>query len=163
MKEISLTQGKIALVDDTDYEAMASHKWHAIKAPYTYYAARDILINGQWKRRSMHREILGLVRGDRIEVDHRNGDGLDNRRENLRKCNDAENQRNRRVQGGSSQYKGVSWRGWHKKWGAQIAYNGKKIYIGSFKMEINAAHAYDAKARELFGEFARTNFPKDMI
>jgi len=153
-KLISLTQGKVALVDDADFEWLNQWKWHACKGTRTYYAKREsptIL---------MHREILGLKFGDGIETDHRNGDGLDNRRENLRKCTNAENCHNRvhLCSRKSSIYKGVNWDKRKQKWQARTRYEGKSIFLGYYDSEIDAARAYDRAALKYFGEFAKPNF-----
>jgi hypothetical protein len=104
----------------------------------------------------MHREIAGPGPGQ--VVDHINHDGLDNRRCNLRVCSHAENVRNQRGQyGRSSRYKGVSRDRRLGKWRAQIWHNGKHTYLGLHDSETAAAEAYNAKARELFGEFAYLN------
>lgn len=107
---------------------------------------------------SMHRQITGVVDG--MDVDHINGDGLDNRRENLRICSHADNQKSHRKHVSwagkptASKYKGVHWHRKNSKWCAKLA----NKYIGSFQIEEDAAIAYDNKARELFGAFAKTNF-----
>ena len=89
-----------------------------------------------------------------------NGNSLDNRRCNLRLCTNSQNQQNQTPQGGSSEFKGVYWRKRDKKWCAGIGHNGKQYYLGLFANEIDAARAYDAAARERFGDFSRANFPK---
>jgi HNH endonuclease len=100
---------------------------------------------------------------DGMEVDHINGDGLCNLRENLRVCTKAENMRNRGKQiNNTSGYKGVYFNKHAKKFSAQIKLYGKAIYLGLYDSPVEAARAYDAKARELFGEFAVTNFGNDM-
>lgn len=106
----------------------------------------------------MHREIMRAPEG--VLVDHRDGDGLHNWRENLRNCTDAQNKMNRKVisANNTSGYKGVSWSKKKRKWIAQSMINKKHIFIGHFSTPEEAARAYDEKARELFGEFARTNF-----
>jgi hypothetical protein len=158
MKEIQLTQGKVALVDDADFEWLSQWKWFALKTGPKWYAARYI-----YKPKSiiyLHREILGLVVGDKQQGDHRNGDTFDNQRHNLRNCTPSQNQQNSRKRlKASSQYKGVVRNSKQRRWRACITYNSKQIYIGQFINEHHAARAYDAKARELFGEFARLNFP----
>lgn len=93
-----------------------------------------------------------------MDVDHRFHNTLDNRRCNIRTCTTAQNQHNQRKTRGLSQYKGVSWHKTNKKWQALIRLNGQRIYLGYFNNEIDAAKAYDKKARELFREFAFTNF-----
>ena len=105
----------------------------------------------------MHRYLLQANPGER--VDHQDGNGLNNRRENIRKATSSQNGMNARAQvGGSSKFKGV-WR--PTRWRAEIRVNYKTIHLGSFATEEEAAHAYDEAARRLFGEFARVNFPRD--
>ena len=151
-----MTQGLFALVDGEDYERLSKHKWCANKNKKTHYAVRHI---GKWPNQQsilMHREILNVP--IEKETDHRNGYGLDNRGQNLRICTCGQNQYNRQSYKGTSQYKGVSWENRRKKWRVRIQLNGKEIYFGQFDSEVDAARAYDKKAVELFGEFARTNF-----
>jgi hypothetical protein len=95
-------------------------------------------------------------------VDHRNLNGLDNRRSNLRLATHGENNQNKRKRkGASSRYIGVSFEKRIKKWSARIMYKGKAIWLGNFKNEIDAALAYDKAARKYYGEFARLNFPEE--
>lgn len=153
-KEIPLTRGLVTIVDDEDYEWLSQWKWFADTHGY------GIRNSGTRPSRSlvkMHRELLAAPRG--TQVDHINGNRLDNRRENLRLCSNTENQRNltRLRPGKSSSHKGVSWYKKTQKWRAQITFSQKVILIGYFATELEAARAYDAKAIELFGEFARTN------
>ncbi len=154
MKTIPLTQGKVALVDDEDFEQLNQHKWCVSKAPNTHYAYRG---NGIL----MHRKILGLKRGDGIDSDHKDGNGLNNQRYNLRRCSRKENIHNQRIQQRpkTSQYKGVNWDKRDRFWRTQIKLNGKSLHIGCFKNEVDAALAYDRTAKRLFGEFAFLNFP----
>ena len=157
-KLIPLTQGKFAIVDAEDYERLSKYKWHVDKGDSTYYAARGIV----GKNFRMHREILNAPEG--LVVDHRNHNGLDNRRENLRLCTVAENNMNRRPSkraNKSSRFKCVSWDKRRKRYQAYIQQNGKTVRIGRFKSEVAAAKAYDEKAKELFGEFAYLNFPAE--
>ena len=105
----------------------------------------------------MHREILDVPAG--MICDHKNHNGLDNRRCNLRICTPAQNQYNRRLQtGGTSLYKGVYWHKENRKWRAQICHGGLHIHIGYYDYEADAAIAYDDMAIDLFGEFACLNF-----
>ena len=165
MKEIPLTQGKVALVDDRDYvNLMAIGPWHAAKGRNTWYAVRAFRDrSGKICRWGMHAVLLG-VRGTKTVVDHRNGNGLDNRRANLRRASQAQNQINRagNLRSGSmaSKYRGVKLRR-ARTWEADIRINGKKTFLGSFKTAEDAARAYDAAARQYHGEFARLNFPAE--
>lgn len=157
MKEIPLTQGKIAIVDDEDYQGLSQYKWCAAKLHGIFYAVRAV--RGENKKHIlMHREILGLTKGDGKQTDHHNHNSLDNRKCNIRICSNRQNQQNRHKKRGCSQYKGVSWYKRDKKWFAQIKVNSQKIHLGCFNNQIDAAKAYDKKAKELFGEFACTNF-----
>ena len=156
-KRIKLTFGKYAIVDADDYGWLGQYNWCTVKKSQTWYAY-TFTIDG--KRLSMHRLVTNAPK--RMLVDHINHNGLDNRKPNLRLCTHQQNQRNKRPQrGGSSKYKGVSWCKSRMKFRAMIWNNGKSIYLGSFESEIDAAKAYDKKAKELFGEFAYLNFPED--
>ena len=156
MKTIPLTRGKTAIIDDEDYERLAKHKWRVNNSsPGKWYAVTKI--NGDLTY--MHRIILPVSKEQ--EVDHINGDGLDNRRENLRPCIHPQNGYNRGLQPHSSCFKGVSWNRKDRKWRARIMKNGRSDFIGNFDREEEAARAYDAKARELFGEFALLNFKQE--
>lgn len=160
-KEIPLTKGKVALVDDDDYEALNAHNWCAHQVQAGCYAVRSGSIKGGQERRMllMHREIMGAPEG--LEVDHINGDTLDNRRENLRLATKAQNAANRRKTKAptSSQYLGVSWHPHTRKWTARIAVGTRKHYLGVYSDEREAALAYDRAARHYRGEFAVLNFP----
>ena len=154
MKRIELTQGRVAVVDSEDYEELNKYNWQARVQTYTglFRAKRS----ENKKEIDMAREIMNCPPG--LEVDHINGDLLDNRRCNLRICTHGENMRNRRLQrNNTSGYRGVHY---FKRDGRYVAYiylNGRKIHIGSYKTDIDAAMAYNAHARDLHGEFARLN------
>lgn len=107
----------------------------------------------------MHRLILGLVPGDGQRVDHRDLNGLNNVRSNLRLCTSSQNLANgpRRVDN-TSGYRGVGWDRQHRRWVAKIQVRGRTMNLGLFRSPEQAALAYDAAAREHFGEFARPNF-----
>lgn len=156
MKEIRLTQGKIALVDDEDFEWLNQWKWYVDKG----YATRNIrLESGKRITIKMHRMILGLNVGDEMFGDHINGNRSDNRRENLRSCSHAENQRNaKKNSNNSSGFKGVSFDKQHKKWVAQISINGKGSRIGFFSTPEAAHSAYCAAALKHHGEFANFGY-----
>jgi hypothetical protein len=152
---IPLTQGKFAVVDDADFALVSQYRWNAYLDRNTYYAKRNVpTVSGQRTQR-MHALITGWPR-----VDHIDGDGLNNQHDNLRLATSQQNRRNshgRRT--ASSRFKGVSlYRS--GKWQAQIGVSpGVLRYLGQFASEIDAALAYDVAARDLFGEFARLNFP----
>ena len=153
-KVIPLTQGKVAIVDPDDFERLKQYKWHATKCGRSYYAVRSA--NG--KSIKMHRQITNAPKG--LVVDHIDHNGLDNRRANLRLCTKQQNNCNTRsFRHKTSKYKGVFKQKGLKKFRALTRCNRKSIHIGMFESEIDAAKAYDKKARELFGEFAYLNFP----
>lgn len=162
MREIRLTQGQVTIVDDDNFEWLNSFKWFAhkdnFKYNHGYYAVKKITKNGKSYMQCMHRLILNIDDKELL-VDHINGDKLDNREENLRIATRAENGRNRdRQSNNKSGFKGVSWNKQFMKYRAQIMFNNKTTYIGLYTNPIEAAKAYDLKAKELFGEFARLNF-----
>lgn len=166
-KTIPLTQGKFAIVDDEDFAALAAFRWYARRqrrgAGECWYAVRSVNLpsgpdgsRGQQKV-GMHRQVLGAPRG--LEVDHVNGDGLDNRRANLRIADGSQNQANRvRGRAHSSGFRGVTWHKQAGRWQAAIKVRGKNYHLGLYDTQEEAARAYDAAAVEHFGEFARPNF-----
>lgn len=155
-KELVLSQGKVALVDDEDYEWANQWNWCAEKKRNgRFYAGRFDRITKQ--QLVLHREILQAPK--RMQVDHINGDGLDNRRSNLRLATHTENLRNRGMNSNNrSGYKGVSWHKQRGKWCAKIMVGRRGISLGLFFDPVEAALAYDEAARNYFGEFAWTNF-----
>lgn len=158
MKEIQLTQGKIALVDDDIFDYINQWKWCAAKDNYTWYAMRTIGLRPFKTTVAMHRIITKAQ--DEYEVDHRDGDGLNNQMYNLRVCTSSQNQMNKRVQkNNTSGFKGVFESG--KRWQAAIKVANKRTYLGSFVTPEEAARAYDKAAKELHGEFAYLNFPNE--
>lgn len=158
MKEIRLTKGYVAMVDDEDFEKLSRYKWWALPAKDRAYAGRTIYLgNGKTHSVFMHREIMGAV--GKEEVDHRDGDGLNNQRNNLRICTHAENLWNQKLsRSNKSGFKGVSWNKEMHKWTVILRVNGKQVYLGLFEDVIEAALAYDEAAQKYYGEFARTNF-----
>jgi hypothetical protein len=158
MVAISLTQNKIALIDDEDFWLISQYKWYPKRHRNTYYAsANGPRING--KRQTIFMHQLLLPSSKEQQVDHKNGNGLDNRRGNLRFATHAENMRNRVGNKTSfSKYKGVDWKKSNQKWRARIRVNNKELHLGCFFDEIEAAKAYDAAATKHYGEFAKLNF-----
>ncbi len=155
VRYVPLTQGKFAIVDAEDYNWLSRYDWCATKSRQTYYAHR--YSNGTIL--SMHREIMRAPKG--LICDHKNHNGLDNRKSNLRFCTRKQNARNRQARTGcTSGYKGVYWCKIYKKWRVRICFNRKRIHLGNFFDEIKAALAYDDKAAELFSDFAYLNFPE---
>jgi hypothetical protein len=150
MKEIKLTQDKVTIVDDSDYEWLSRHKWLCDNIGY---AARDTYGEGKRKRVFMHRVIMETP--DDMETDHINRNKLDNRRVNLRTCTRSQNVANTGIRrDNTSGRKGVSWDKSENKWRATININNKYIQIGRYKNIDDASEAYNKKAIELFGEFA---------
>lgn len=158
MREIHLTQGKVAMVDDDDYEELAKFKWCAQEIARKWYAVRARPYNGKRQHVLMHREILDGEEG--MEIDHKDGDGLNNVRSNLRSATHQQNQRNRpKNRNNTSGYKGVTWDKRKGKWMAKIYCDGKHIFLGYYKNAEEAGQAYDDAAKELHGDFARPNNP----
>lgn len=146
-----------AMVDDSDYEWLNKLKWYVIHGKRTYYATRSNDISKSPRNISMHRTILGVTNPKEL-VDHIDGNGLNNQRSNLRKCNFYQNSANRkRHNGSSSQYKGVTWNRFKNRWMASIASNHKQKFLGYYNDEINAAVAYNEAAMKLHGDFAKLN------
>lgn len=155
MAMIELTQGKCALVDEEDYKRVNQFKWCVTRRGNLEYAHRR---DGN-KFIKMHRFILDVQDGEMI--DHVNGNGLDNRKSNLRLCTSRENQFNSRSQINSkSKYKGVSWHKREGKWSADIRVDGTLKCLGYFNDEEMAARKYDEFAKTIHGEFVRLNFPE---
>ena len=141
-KEIELTQDKITIVDDCDYEDLIKYKWCANKRKNYWYAMRQGNQNGQGYLIGMHRQILGFGYKDGMMIDHINRDGLDNRRSNLRVSNHILNARNSKLQANNtSGFKGVSWCKARGKWLVQICVRQKNIRIGLYDDKMKAVHA----------------------
>jgi hypothetical protein len=160
VREIELTQGQKAMVDDADFEWLSQWKWCAWWSPSTcsFYAVRRTHRSEGFPRRmiGMHRFILGARSGE--QVDHDDHDTLNNQRYNISACTVSQNQANSRLRrDNTSGFKGVSWKRESRKWLATIMVKGKCIYLGLFNNPKDAADAYDDAARSHFGEFACTN------
>lgn len=164
--EITLTKNQIAIVDEADAD-LATNNWQAkaSKKPlFPFCAKRTLrLANAEWATEWLHRTILSRVLGRPLlegeYVDHENGDGLDNRRSNLRLATPSQNACNRiNRRDNASGFKGVALDG--SKWRARIQVSGKTKSIGLFASIIDAAIAYDRAAFQVHGEFANTNYPR---
>lgn len=150
--------GRVALVDLGDWDLVMQYRWHVIGGRAgCFYAATTMPGGAGGKQFTLRMHVL--ITGQ-AHMDHANGNGLDNRRSNLRPATASQNSANRGPgPRHSSQFKGVDWYPRNKKWRARIGHNGKPRHLGFFEEEIAAAKAYDKAARELFGEYARPNFP----
>lgn len=154
MKEIKLARGMVSIVDDEDFEELSKHKWFYSNG----YAIRSITLkNKKQSKAGMHIAIMGKKEG--FEIDHINGDRLDNRRENLRHVTHQQNIQNQKPsrEGNSSRYKGVFWNKRDEKWRSLIKLDGKTYHLGCYKGERDAAIAYNEAAIRFFGEYARLN------
>ena len=156
-KEIILTQGKVAIVDDEDYDYLNQFKWCANKMKGKFYVVGNILLPTNKKTRtSMHRFIMKPEKC--MVIDHLDGNPLNNQKNNLRICTHAENMRNSKINiNNKSGYKGVSYQKDRNNYRASIKFNNKKINIGDFIDPIDAARAYNAAALKYHGEFAHIN------
>lgn len=153
MKEIALTKGLTAVVDDGDFEALSAWKWTAFRDGKRFYAVRR---EGR-RRILMHREIM-RPRGGR-EIDHIDGNGLNNVRSNLRIVGRRRNAQNRRVVRGDIPFQGVS-KPAGRRYRAMISDGCRNVHLGYFDTAEDAARAYDEAALRLFGKHARLNFPR---
>lgn len=155
MMQIRLQGGQIATVEDVDYGRLSSFRWHIDKDGY---AVRTYQVAGKQKRELMHRAVSGAPLG--LEVDHRNMDRLDNRRENLRVCTSSQNKFNKtKKSNNTSGYKGVHYYKSRGNYQVQLQAEGKRVNVGYFRTAEEAARAYDNAALLYHGEFARLNFP----
>jgi hypothetical protein len=174
-RRIKLTQGQYAIVDTWRYDELSQYKWYAHKGKTTYYAYRAARTGEKRKCKNikMHHEVMKLRKAEyriqntgdsewnqRLIVDHKNGDGRDNREVNLRLADYSQNSQNRgKVRRRCrSRYKGVGYSERLRKWRAQICFRGRKKHLGYYADEAEAARAYDRAARRYHGRFARLNF-----
>lgn len=152
MKEISLTKGKVTLVDEEDYAELSKYKWCCHPKGYACRRSGDIK-----NVMMMHTQIINTPKG--METDHINGNKLDNQRKNLRICTRGENARNcKKPTMGKNHYKGVSWHKDAKKWEAYIHFKDRKYHLALCRGEKDAVIYYNVAAQILFGKFARLNF-----
>lgn len=147
-KIVPISGGNFVKVDNEDFTKVKNISWSNLSSNYAHNQKNGL----------MHRLIMNCPAD--MCVDHINGDTYDNRKINLRICTHQQNMMNTKIRtDSSSSYKGIYYVGFLKKWAARISFNGNKTHIGVYRSEIDAAKAYDTKAKELFGEFARVNFP----
>lgn len=161
MKEIKLTQNKVALVDDEDYEYLNQFKWYAKKDKYTYYAGRGVRYGNKVYQLQMHRIIMNTL--EIMEIDHKDHNGLNNQKSNLRICTRSQNNKNV-MPWGKSKYLGVCFSNSSYKdktytsIQSRIRVDGKIYHLGASKTEVQAARRYDAAALYFHNEFANLNF-----
>jgi len=160
MKTIALASGRgVALVDDDQFDRLTKFSWYLRPDSGNRYAQTTLYCRVDNVPRkftsSMHRFVVDCPRG--FEVDHINGDGLDNRASNLRLCSHGQNLANMRRNRGGSRYRGVSWHGASGKWRAQLSVDGRRMSLGVYDCEADAAIAYNAAALNRYGEFANLN------
>lgn len=146
-KEIQLTRGFVTLVDDEDFEELNKYKWHA-----SYYGGKTFYAETHTGK--MHRILLG-VSDNNYQVDHIDGDGLNNCKSNLRIVTNSQNQANKFRASRKGNPKGVT--KYNNKWGAKIICNRVVYYLGVYNTQEEAAAAYDKKANELFGDYFRSS------
>jgi AP2 domain/HNH endonuclease len=162
-KQVPLTQGKFALVSDQVYEQVSQFKWYAQHYRNSWYAARGVTTPRGRSMLTLHRFILGVT-DPKIHVDHVDGDGLNCTDENIRLATPEQNKHNQGKQkNNTSGYKGVSWHKQDKKWVCYLYSKGKHLFLGLYDDPEEAARAYDKKAKELQGAFARLNFPDPQL
>lgn len=169
MVKVFRPDGHVIKFDVEDWRFFFEHRWQIFtsgtKNNKTHYAVSHVR-RGPWFNGSrkpvkirLHRLIMCAPGG--VFVDHVNNNGLDNRKENLRPCTIQQNARNSRAASGSSRFKGVSWNKQYKMWSVQIKVaTQKRLYVGRFHSEIEAAEAYDRMALKHFSDFAHLNFPQ---
>lgn len=162
MKEIQLTRGYVTQVDDEDYEWLNQWKWKSSVSGKSVYANRARKCPGRYKYKSVSIQSVIMETQETDEIDHKDGNGLNNQKINLRICTHQENSCNRKLFSSStSGFKGVSWNKRYRKWRVSISKNGRSRYLGQYNCLVKAAKVYDDRARLLFGEYACLNFPEE--
>jgi len=153
-----LTQGEFALVDEEDFVRLRQHVWTLTRSKHLKYGYRQSWESGGVVNNvRLHREVLRLPVGG-PHVDHINGNGLDNRKSNLRVATQKQNSRNQKLSAANtSGFKGVYWHPLSQRWSAKIKVNGKVVSLGTHADPKDAAAAYNTAAKQYFGEFARLN------
>ena len=169
MREIPLTQGKVAVIDDDDFVFLSTHRWHADRRRNTFYAQREVVLSdGRRTEEYMHRVVLSRKLGRALLPgecsDHVNGNGLDNCRRNLRSATKAQNGMNcrRHSNNRSSRYVGISWDKNREKWQAYVQASGKKISLGRHTSELVAVQARESYIGAHPELMARSNLCSDL-
>lgn len=160
MRGIELTNGGVALVDDEDYEFLSSMSWNRSESRSRTYAVKCFWVRGENRRVTYRMHNFLMIGHDGIQVDHIDGNGLNNQKSNLRSGSLSQNQYNAKKRSdNTSGYRGVACvRG---RFHAQIQYDKKHRYIGSYPTAELAARAYDEHAKVFHGSFAKFNFPEE--
>ena len=166
MKQINLNQNYVAIVDDEDYERVSALKWYVDKRKNRVYVKAFLWIEGKLKSIYLHRFIMD-IKDPKIKVDHVNGDSLNNTTKNLRIASHKQNSRGKHVLHSNNKtgYRGVFFNKDcpSKPWMVSSSFNGKSVYVGSFKTSKEAALAFDAYAKENYKDFCgKLNFEKDL-
>jgi hypothetical protein len=156
---IDLGKGHVAVIDASDVSLVQGKLWRPIQMHGRWYAVHSFGDRRSSRKLYLHEAILGKCAGQ--DIDHEDGDGLNNRRQNLRRATKRQNQQNRHHVTGVSRFKGVYAGRQPGSWKSHIRIEGKMTHLGTFYDEEAAARAYDAAARKNFGQFARCNFPID--
>lgn len=155
MIKIPLTHNRFALIDDEDAVKVLPYKWRVIQNRYAVGRLHGISKNPSVR---LHRLVMDAPYD--MDVDHIDHDGFNNQKDNLRICTTSQNLANQRPQkrvGKTSRFKGVFWASEKRKWQAQVKKDGKKIFLGRFLNENDAATAYNEAAKQIFGNFAFLN------
>lgn len=157
-KEIELTNGMKAIVDDEDYDYLLDYNWRALKNGKTYYAIFGKRVNGKYSNTWMHRMIMD-AKNREDEINHIDHNGLNNQKNNLRKTTHKKVMWQKNAADSKpTKFKGISFHKPSKKWRARIFVDGKMKYLGYYKNEIEAAKGYDNEQKKHYGEFANLNF-----
>lgn len=152
---VPLGNGNFTEIDDEDFHFVFGKEFHLLKGHNTNYA-QGAKADGGFL---LHRILMGVIDKPELEIDHIDHDGLNNKRMNLRLATKAQNTQHARKRG---KYKGVTFNQLEQKYKARIQVKGRRYTIGTFETAEDAAHAYDAKAKQLHGRFAKLNFPEEI-
>lgn len=157
--KVPLSRGKVALIDPEDAARVLRHRWTASYGKAGWKAYFSHSINGKTHSVYLHQLVMGHRKG--LMIDHRNGNGLDCRKRNLRFCTNSQNSQNRRrKKNNQTGYKGIFLIKETGMWVAEIVVNGVRHRLGRYRSSEEAAHVYDDAARRLHGDFAALNFPR---